>query len=118
VEVRKSLAFAQLADAVVGQESMLTNAVCVEPMRKVVLLSHSSRKNLTRDWVNTVALSGEVPCYPCHKIHYTMATCTRHENRRRAVPGGDPAARVLEALAPAIERPQCVEAAAELAAAD
>jgi hypothetical protein len=42
--VRKSLAFAQCADAVVGQESILTNSVCVEPMRKVVLLSHSSRR--------------------------------------------------------------------------
>jgi predicted SAM-dependent methyltransferase/ADP-heptose:LPS heptosyltransferase len=117
--LRKSLAFAQLADAVVGQESVLTNAVCVEPMRKVVLLSHSSAKNLTRDWVNTVALSGEAACYPCHKIHYTMASCTADTKTGAAqCQATIPAARVLEALAPAIERSQCVEAAAELAAAD
>jgi ADP-heptose:LPS heptosyltransferase len=68
--IREALAFAQHADLVVGQETGILNAVAFEPMRKVVLLSHSTAKNLTRDWTNTVALHGTPPCWPCHQIHY------------------------------------------------
>jgi hypothetical protein len=104
--VRKSLAFAQCADAVVGQESILTNSVCVEPMRKVVLLSHSSRTNLTRDWINTCALDGAVACYPCHRIHYTMDTCTKDPgNGAAACQSAISAEAVLEALADVISEP-------------
>jgi hypothetical protein len=31
-------------------------AVAMEPMKKIVFLSHSSVENLTRDWVNTTSL--------------------------------------------------------------
>ena len=53
----------------VGTESVFANAVAYEPMPKVVLLSHSSHENLTRDWPNTVALEAAVACHPCHRIH-------------------------------------------------
>lgn len=112
-KVRQSLAFAQLADAVVGQETILTNAVCIEPMRKVVLLSHSSHENLTRDWFNTRALFGAVKCHPCHQIHFQMDTCTRDEaTGAAACQAAIPAEAVIEALADVIEK------APQLAAAD
>ncbi len=77
--IREALAFTQLCDIVIGQETALLNAVAVEPMRKVVLLSHSSRQNLTDRWHNTVALSGDVACYPCHQLHQTFRHCTRDD---------------------------------------
>jgi ADP-heptose:LPS heptosyltransferase/predicted SAM-dependent methyltransferase len=76
--IREACALALVADAVIGQETALLNAVALEPMRKVVLLSHSTPENLTKHWTNTVALHGAVPCYPCHQIHQSFGTCTRN----------------------------------------
>jgi len=42
-------------------------------MPKVVMLSHSSAENLTRDWINTAALEAPVACHPCHRIHDSAA---------------------------------------------
>lgn len=67
---RIALAFAQLADAVVATESMIANAVAMESMLKVVMLSHSSNENLTKHWKNTAAIEpNSVSCFPCHRIH-------------------------------------------------
>jgi hypothetical protein len=77
--MREAMVLAQVADVVVGQETGLLNAVAMEPMRKVVLLSHSTHENLTKHWVNTKALAGDVPCYPCHRIHLTFDKCTVDE---------------------------------------
>lgn len=57
------------ADAFVGSESVFANVVAMEAMPKVVMLSHSSNENLTRDWINTAALEAPVACHPCHRIH-------------------------------------------------
>lgn len=68
--VRAALSYALLADAVVGTESLIVNAVAFEPMLKVVTLSHSSNENLTKHWVNTVAIEAtSLGCHPCHRIH-------------------------------------------------
>lgn len=78
--IRETLALAQLCDLVVGPETGVMNAVCNEPMPKVVLLSHSSHENLTRDWVNTYPMHSKVTdCYPCHKMIYNWDSCVRDE---------------------------------------
>lgn len=77
--MRQSLAFAQTADMVIGPETGVLNAVSSEDLAKVVMLSHSTEENLTKHWVNTTALSADVDCYPCHKMHYGFATCNRDE---------------------------------------
>jgi ADP-heptose:LPS heptosyltransferase len=83
--LRKLLAFAALADVVVGTESVLVNAVAYEPPLKVVLMSHSTHENLTRDWVNTVAVEPEgLACYPCHRIHTDMQHCTHDKDANAA----------------------------------
>jgi ADP-heptose:LPS heptosyltransferase len=82
--IRQSIAFAKLATAVVGQETGVLNALCLESVPKVVMLSHSSVNNLTRDWVNTRSLSGAVPCYPCHQVHYTHQYCPQDETTKAA----------------------------------
>lgn len=81
--IREALAFAQRADVVVGGESAITNAVSFEPMLKVVLLSHSTQDNLTRDWPETVSIAVEgLDCYPCHRIHQDMKFCTMDRDTR------------------------------------
>lgn len=78
--IRQALAFAQQADLVIGPETGVLNAVSMERMAKILFLSHSSVKNLCRDWVNTIAFAAEkVPCYPCHQLHTSgFAFCNRH----------------------------------------
>lgn len=76
--VRQALTFATVADCVFGPETGVLNAAAFEQNAKVVLLSHSSHTNLTRDWINTVALhprDGDVACYPCHRLHHDWTFC-------------------------------------------
>lgn len=78
--IRQTLAFAQIADLVVGPETGVLSAVAMEDMPKIVFLSHSSHENLTRDWKNTFALfSTKTKCYPCHKMHYTWEHCMQNK---------------------------------------
>lgn len=77
--IRQTLAFAQVADLVVGPETGVLSSVATESVPKIVFLSHSSKENLTRDWRNTYALaSTKTPCYPCHRMHYTWEHCNRN----------------------------------------
>jgi ADP-heptose:LPS heptosyltransferase len=79
--IRESLAFAQMADVVVGPETGVLNAVAQEPNKKVLLLSHSAKENLGGRWKNTTCLKPEgCECFPCHKLHYGWATCNRHDD--------------------------------------
>ena len=89
--IRKSLAFAQIADVVVGPETGILNSVCCEPMPKVVFLSHSTHENLTRDWVNVHPLisantscpgRGENAAPACHQLHYDWSHCKRAKDAK------------------------------------
>jgi len=76
--IRESFALAQAADVVVGPETAVLNAVAREPNAKIVILSHSTPLNLTRDWVQTVALEPDrnvAPCHPCHRLHIDLRSC-------------------------------------------
>jgi ADP-heptose:LPS heptosyltransferase len=76
--IRKAMTFVQMANVVVGQETGLLNCVAMVPeVRKVVLMTHSSKENLTRDWKNTATMTGNVPCYPCHRLHYSWEFCNQ-----------------------------------------
>ena len=56
------------------------SAVAMEEMPKIVMLSHSSVENLTRDWNNTYSLfSTKTPCAPCHKLIYNWSQCVKDE---------------------------------------
>lgn len=74
--IRESLAVSQHVQCVVGPETGILNAVAFVPaVAKVLMLSHSSAENLCRDWLNTKALAANVPCYPCHRLHYDRTFC-------------------------------------------
>lgn len=84
-DIRKTLSFIQLADAIVGSETGVMNSVAQEPMPKVVFLSHSTQENLTRDWTNTHSLAsvgthckgrGKDEAPACHQMHYGWESCT------------------------------------------
>jgi ADP-heptose:LPS heptosyltransferase len=78
MSIRKVFTLARYADVVVGTESAIVNAVAYEPPLKIVTLSHSTHENLTRDWLNTMAIEPDqgVKCYPCHRIHTDMTHCS------------------------------------------
>lgn len=77
--IRESLAFAQVADMVIGPETGVLNAVGMENVPKVIMLSHSSKNNLTKYWKNTISLEPKTSCYPCHMMHYNFEFCKRDE---------------------------------------
>ena len=92
--IRETLAFCQIADAVVGPETGVLNSVSCEPMPKVVFLSHSTDENLTRDWVETHVITSEVTDCPgrgkaeapaCHQLHYNWNHC-----KNAIAPDGEP----------------------------
>jgi ADP-heptose:LPS heptosyltransferase/predicted SAM-dependent methyltransferase len=84
LSIRETLTLAKAADAVIGPETGVLNAVAFEPMQKIILLSHSSHENLTKHWANTVSLSAtpdpSVPCglLPCHRLHYSSEHCPQN----------------------------------------
>jgi hypothetical protein len=98
---------AQVADAVVGPETGVLNAVGMEDNLKVVFLSHSSVANLTRDWVNTVSLSCEPPD---HMLHYGWETLRKDPETGAASSALIPAHEVVDAIVDGLrERPVMVE---------
>ena len=67
----------QYADCVVGTETGVMNAAGGLDVPKVIMLSHSTEENLTKYWKNTTTLCAyDAPCYPCHRMHYELKTCT------------------------------------------
>lgn len=86
--IRQIMSLAQAADVVVGPETGLLNAMAMEPNGKVLLLSHSSKENLTRDWLNTTTIEPDgsvAPCWPCHRMHPSTVNCPQHELTRLAL---------------------------------
>jgi ADP-heptose:LPS heptosyltransferase len=73
--IRKSMIMTKYADVVVGSETGVMNASSCYDTPKIVLLSHSSEENLTKHWTNCKTLHSNVPCYPCHQLHYTLESC-------------------------------------------
>lgn len=85
--IRRSLALAQAADLVVTPDTGAAWAVAFEPVPKVVMLSHASPENITKHWVNTTTLHADpdrVPCWPCHRLHDSIATCVENKQKNGA----------------------------------
>lgn len=79
--IRQALAFSEICDLVIGPETGILSGASMQPMPKIVFLSHSSHENLTRDWLNTYALfSTKTKCYPCNQMHYSWEHCNRNND--------------------------------------
>jgi ADP-heptose:LPS heptosyltransferase len=77
--IREIMALAHFARVVVGPETGTMHAVSMQTVPKILLLSHSSPKNLSEDWINTTALEPLSPCYPCHRLHYGHEWCPQDQ---------------------------------------
>jgi ADP-heptose:LPS heptosyltransferase len=70
--IRRSLAFAiHASDVVVSPDTGPAWACAMEPVPKIILISHTSVENVTKHWINTITLHADhnkVPCWPCHKL--------------------------------------------------
>lgn len=76
--IRQAMALLPHAELVIGAETGLLNAAAMLQVPKIITLSHSTRENLTKHWVNTTTLEPtRTPCYPCHMMHYDWSTCQR-----------------------------------------
>jgi len=86
--IRESLTFAIGADVVIGPETGPLNSVSMEDVPKIIYLSHSSAQNLTEHWRNTVTLTpdvADVPCFPCHRLHYDWSHCRQDKKTGAAL---------------------------------
>jgi len=96
--IRKSLVLTKYADLVIGPESSVINAASCFDVPKILLLSHSSVENLSKYWTNTINLSANVECYPCHKLHYTLDCPLVDKIKSPVCMGKLPPDRLLEAI--------------------
>ena len=85
--IRESMAFAEVADLIIGTETGLLNAAGFLETPKIVTLSHSSEEMLTKWWKNVTALKQQSGCprFPCRQLHYSWDTCMKHEETGTAV---------------------------------
>lgn len=76
--IREALIATKYSSLVVGPETAITNASGCFSTPKIILLSHSSKENLTKHFQNDYSLEPNLeiaPCYPCHQLHYTKESC-------------------------------------------
>jgi len=75
ITIRESFILTKYVDLVISTEtSVLVAAGCFDTP-KVALLSHGSEENLTKYYKNCSVVRENVPCSPCHKLHYSRDTC-------------------------------------------
>lgn len=75
VNIRDIFCLTKYVDLVAGPETAITNAAGCWATRKLLLLSHSSHDNLCQYFDNHECLAPEVPCHPCHQLHYSKDGC-------------------------------------------
>ena len=92
--IRQSMAFAEVADLIIGTETGLLNAAGSMDTAKIITLSHSSPEMLTKHWKTTIALQQPpgtgCPKSPCRQLHGSGNTnpwmdCPKHEETGTAM---------------------------------
>jgi ADP-heptose:LPS heptosyltransferase len=66
--LRDSLLLAKNSNLVIGPETGVLVAASGWIIPKICLLSHSSKENLTKHWLNTYSIKPECDCSPCHML--------------------------------------------------
>ncbi|MBF0508961.1 MAG: hypothetical protein HQK57_08555 [Deltaproteobacteria bacterium] len=83
----KSLIMSRYAHLVIGGETGVMNAAGCFDTPKICLLSHSSKENLTKHWVNDFSIPSPAACSPCHRMIYdASAQCPKRHPVTRATP--------------------------------
>jgi len=79
--IRESMSLLAECDLIIGPETGMLNAAGHMELPKILFLSHSSKNNLSKHWVNTTSIEPEhTECFPCHSMHYSFDHCNRDES--------------------------------------
>lgn len=63
-------------DLVVSPETGVLSAAGAFDTPKIGLLTHSSKENLTKYFINDHSIQSSAPCSPCHKMIHELDDCT------------------------------------------
>ena len=74
-DVRQSIIATSVMDLVVSPETGVLNAAGAFEVPKIGLLTHSSKENLTKYFINDYSIQSQAPCSPCHKMIYELDEC-------------------------------------------
>jgi ADP-heptose:LPS heptosyltransferase len=69
VDITKLFALTKVADLVIGPETAIINAAGCFRTPKICMLTHSSKENLTKNFVNDFSIQAQCACSPCHILH-------------------------------------------------
>src|SRR5215475_11801794 len=84
---RRVLSQLHFCDLVISPDTGTAWAVAMEPIPKVIMVSHASVENITKHWINTITLHADpnaVPCWPCHRLHSDTSTCVENKDHNGA----------------------------------
>ena len=74
-DMRQSMIMTKFMDCVVSPETGVLNAAGAFDTPKVGLLTHSSKENLTKYFINDYSIQSEAPCSPCHRLVHDLSDC-------------------------------------------
>jgi len=72
---RQVMIMPSFMDLVVSPETGTLNASGAFDVPKIGLLTHSSKENLTKYFINDYSIQSEAPCSPCHRLVETLESC-------------------------------------------
>ena len=73
--IRQSMIMTKFVDLVVSPETGVFNASGAFDTPKIGLMTHSSKENLTKYFVNDYSLESSAPCHPCHRLIHNLEDC-------------------------------------------
>lgn len=73
--IRQSMILTRYMDCVVSPETGVLNAAGAFDTPKIGLLTHSSKENLTKYFINDYSIQSEAPCSPCHRMIHDLDDC-------------------------------------------
>lgn len=73
--IRQTLIMTSAMDLVISPETGVLNAAGCFPVPKIGLLTHSTKENLTKYFLNDYSIESSVPCAPCHKLMHNANQC-------------------------------------------
>lgn len=76
---RQSMILTKSMNLVVSPETGVLNAAGAFDVPKIGLLTHSSKENLTKYFINDFSIQSEAHCSPCHKMIHELHDCELDE---------------------------------------
>jgi len=74
-DIRQAMIMTKYMDCVVSPETGVLNAAGAFNTPKIGLLTHSSKENLTKYFVNDYSIESSAPCSPCHRLIHDLSDC-------------------------------------------